>query len=364
MASDEIQRHVDALRELSRPGEALSADAPTSSMRNPQWWIDEEPRPSRAALHDRLILEARAAAPDVRQERRALVLAGPPGAGKGGVRANVLGERDRTYLNIDADYFKERLLAAAEADGSLDSWLKPEAVRALEAQGEKFFPLELASLVHEESSMLSKQLRDEAIAAGDNIVVDTVMGGEASTLDLGGRLAAAGYEVHVVDVEVPFQLSQQRIRSRWLEAYEAALSSEVGELGGRWVPSEFARDVFDGPEGRSKPEANARTLTELCPAVTEYRVYRTGMDQAHLPRAVPVLEVHMRRDQPGAVLDAVAPAAGPGPAPAARQRPTAREASFPGPVRGPGPQPGTAARPGRPGPSTGPGAGRGGGVER
>ena len=35
-----------------------------------------------------------------------------------------------------------------------------------EAAGERFFPLELASLVHEESSLLAKRLQREAIAEG------------------------------------------------------------------------------------------------------------------------------------------------------------------------------------------------------
>jgi len=52
-------------------------------------------------------------------------------------------------------------------------------------------------------------------------------------------------------------------------------------LGGRWVPSEYARDVFDGPGGRSKPEAAARSLAEQCPAVGRYRVFRTTAEEAH-----------------------------------------------------------------------------------
>ncbi|MGP5254387.1 zeta toxin family protein, partial [Brachybacterium alimentarium] len=193
MPSDEIQRHVDIVRALAKPGAALGPDAPTSSMANPRWWIDGEPTPSRERLHRALLKEIRDAAPDVRQERRALVLAGPPGAGKGGVKPDVLGDGLETYRNIDADEFKAALLEAADHDGSLEEWLKPDAVRTLEDQGEQFFPLELASLVHEESSYLAKALRARAIAAGDNIIVDTVLAGEGSALALGDQLAQAGY---------------------------------------------------------------------------------------------------------------------------------------------------------------------------
>lgn len=356
MPSDEIQRHVDVVRALATPGEALGPDAPTSSMANPRWWVDGEPTPSRERLHRSLREEIRDAAPDVRQERRALVLAGPPGAGKGGVKADVLGDALETYRNIDADDFKAALLDAADRDGSLEQWLKPDAVRDLAVRGEKFFPLELASLVHEESSYLAKGLRARAIAAGDNIIVDTVLAGEDSALTLGDQLAQAGYMVQVVDVEVPFALSEQRIRSRWEKEYVAALEGK-DSLGGRWVPSEYARDVFDGPDGRSKPENTARLLAERCPAVADYRVYRTGMDQAHLVQAVPVLELHRQRSRPGAALQAVQTQHEREGSPAAGQ-PSARDVSFPGRSTSAGQQQ-PASRP-----QSGRQPGRDGGVER
>lgn len=358
MASEEIQRHVDAVRALAKPGAALGPDAPTSSIANPRWWVDGEPTPSRRRLHRAIQEEIRDAAPDVLQERRALVLAGPPGAGKGGVKADVLGDAAATYRNIDADEFKAALLDAAARDGSLEQWLKPDAVRDLEAEGEKFFPLELASLVHEESSYLSKQLRARAIATGDNIIVDTVLAGEGSATALGDQLAQAGYMVQIVDVEVPFELSEQRIRSRWEKEYVAALEGGEG-LGGRWVPSEYARDVFDGPAGHSKPEHTARLLAERCPAVADYRVYRTGMDQAHLERAQPSLEVHMQRSRPGAALQAAQSTQAPTVnGPAGRRSGNARDISFPGRSTTAGPQqPGSR-------PQRGPSSGRDGGVER
>ncbi|MEV8249441.1 zeta toxin family protein [Microbacterium sp. NPDC076768] len=270
---------MDTVRELSKPGQALSKDAATATTNNPSWWVGGEPTLTRDLLHERLIDEARAAAPDVEQQCRAIVLAGPPGAGKSTVLADVLGEHRGKYLVIDADEFKRSLLREAEADGSYDQWLMPDAIREREAQGERFYPLELASLVHEESSYLAKSLRADAIAAGDNLVIDTVLSNESDALALGHRLHEAGYDVRVIDVEVPYELSEERIRGRWEHAYKTAL--EGGDsLGGRWVPSEYARDVFDGPGGRSKPEAAARALAEQCSAVGRYRVFRTTAEEA------------------------------------------------------------------------------------
>jgi chloramphenicol 3-O-phosphotransferase len=282
--SDAVARHMETVRELSKPGQALAPNAATATTNNPVWWIDGEATPSRRRLHTRLLSEAREEAPDVEQQHRAIVLAGPPGAGKSTVLKDVLGEHRGKYLVIDADEFKRSLLREAQADGSYSKWLMPDAIREREAQGERFFPLELASLVHEESSYLAKKLRADAIDAGDNIVIDTVLSNETDALALGERLRDAGYDVRVIDVEVPYELSEERIRSRWEHSYATALDGG-DSLGGRWVPSEYAREVFHGPGGLSKPEAAARSLAEQCPAVGRYRVFRTTLEEARAAEA-------------------------------------------------------------------------------
>lgn len=74
----------------------------------------------------------------------------------------------------------------------------------------------------------------------------------------------------MIDVEVPFELSAARIRIRWERAYASAL--EGGDsLGGRWVPSEYARSVYERSYGRSKSEVAARRLAEQCPAVSRFK---------------------------------------------------------------------------------------------
>ncbi|CAN7552618.1 zeta toxin family protein [Microbacterium foliorum] len=328
---------MDTVRELSKPGQALAPNAATATTNNPAWWVGGEPTLARDLLHERLIAEARAAAPDVEQQHRAIVLAGPPGAGKSTVLGGVLGEHRGKYLVIDADEFKRSLLREAQADGSYDAWLMPDAIRERETQGERFYPLELASLVHEESSYLAKSLRADAIAAGDNIVIDTVLSNEPDALALGQRLTAAGYDVRVIDVEVPYELSEERIRGRWEHAYATALDGG-DSLGGRWVPSEYARDVFDGPGGQSKPEAAARALAEQCPAVSRYRVFRTTAEEARAADAEgrpaqATVEVDKSRSSRSAALVDTALARTQQRAAAARPIATDRGSSTPGPER-------------------------------
>jgi len=298
---------MQLVRELSKPGQPLAKGAPTATKNNPAWWVDGAPTPTRDRLHERLIEEVRNGAPGVRQQRRAIVLAGPPGAGKSEVRKKILGAKDREYLSIDADEFKELLLREAQADGSYEQWIVPPRIRELEAAGERFYPLELAALVHEESSYLAKTLRRDAIGEGDNIVIDTVLSDATDAVALGMQLSEAGYDISVIDVEVPYEVSEQRIRQRWEKKYAEALRGEGDDLGGRWVPSEYAREVFDGEGGQSKPATAARALAEQCPAVRRYQVYWTTAEEAANAQAQgrlaqPRLEVDKTRSEPGAAL--------------------------------------------------------------
>lgn len=285
MDQDAISRHVALVRELAKPGQALTTNAPTATMNNPQWWVGRIPTPARAQLHQRLLSEARAEVPDVERSRRAYVLAGPPGAGKSTVLKQLLDEDERKkYLTIDADDFKKALLAEAVADGSYQATIKPQQIRDLEAQGEKFFPLELASLVHEESSYLALALRNDAIARGENIIIDTVLKDPAGALRMGEQLKQAGYTVQVIDVEVPYEVSEERIRGRWERAYTDALEGRNTE-GGRWVPSEYARAVFDTDTGLSRSEVAARALADECPVVARYRMHFTTAEEAQAAAA-------------------------------------------------------------------------------
>lgn len=307
MANDEeIERHRRSVIDLSKPGAALSKDAPRATVRNPEWFTELgpeqwEPKAARRQLHNRLIAQQQEASPNVGNDREAIVLAGPPGAGKSTVLKSILGERRDSYLVIDADEFKHALLRQAQQDGTYESKIMPPEIRDREAAGEKFFPLELASLVHEESSMLAGRLRAESIREGTNIVVDTVLSSEQSAQELGRQLNAAGYSVQIIDVEVPIEISEGRIAKRWQQSYEAAIEGRE-ELGGRWVPSEYARAVFDGSDGKSKPEAAAHNLAKMCPAVERYRVYRTTQEGTETTPAVGAWETDQSRQKRGGPL--------------------------------------------------------------
>lgn len=274
-SEDVLDAHRETVRAFARPDGPLGQNSPNASIQNPDWFVGgnvQYARPERLDLHERLLQEHRDEHPGVRQDRRAIVLAGPPGAGKSTHLTQRLGLEKSRWLRIDADDFKVKLLEAAQADGSFEGFLKPQAVAEREAAGEKFYPLELASLVHEESSHLAKLARERALLDGTNVVVDSVLSNPQKAEILGWQLEAAGYTVEVLDVEVPFEVSEAGIRSRWRQEYSIAMSGDES-LGGRWVPSQYARDVFDPATGRARSQESAERLATTCDSVLTYRRY-------------------------------------------------------------------------------------------
>src|SRR5690606_11224192 len=174
------------------------------------------------------------------------------------------------------DEIKTQLLDAAAADGSYETFIKPPAVRELEAQGERFFPLDFAALVHEESSVLAKVVREDAIRAGANVVIDSVLSKPDAAVELGHQLERAGYRVDVVDVEVPYDVSAARIAQRWRDDYTLALRGDPEHRhGGRWVPEDYARSVYPEEIRRAISQEAAERLAGECGNVTSFRRYWT-----------------------------------------------------------------------------------------
>jgi len=144
--------HAASLQAFSRPGGPLSADSPHATINNPRWFLRRRGRPTalpiRRALHRQLLASWRANA-EVASDKRAIVLAGPPGAGKSTVLRTLLnatGTPADQWRVINSDDFKDLILRATREDGSYDE-LVPPAVAERQAAGERFWPRELAALV-------------------------------------------------------------------------------------------------------------------------------------------------------------------------------------------------------------------------
>lgn len=308
---DVVGRHHTALRRVAIDADSVAL-GPYSSIAQPENFlmVGGKPQPTRARneLHKELIQQVLDTRPAAAERRHAVVMAGPPGAGKGYVQREALGGL-MDHVVGDPDMFKELLLDHELRSGGLAALTTP-LMREYMAAGERFAPMEFASLVHEESSMLAKQLQRDMLQQGTNFVFDTVLRSEDSAQAIGTALERRGYSFEVVSVQTTQEMSEASIHSRWEEPYRAFLAGE-NQLGGRPVPSEFARSVFPAGGGPSLPEQHAQRLAESAPGCVRYRVYRrtdadTGhkleVDKSRLKFGAPLLSVAEAKAQSAAIF--------------------------------------------------------------
>ncbi|MFI5436402.1 AAA family ATPase [Rhodococcus baikonurensis] len=290
MSSSEPEDRRVLLESLSTADGPLTIDAPHASVNDRRYFrrINGElvPTRERLRLHERILNEWRGSRKEVARDRTAILMAGPPGAGKSTAQHQLVGGALTRWRHLDADEFKLRLLGAAVADGSLQELL-PEELRAAQGEPSRLYPNELCALVHVESNVILERAVAQSLTAGENVIIDGTMAWKPWVSGLVAQLDDTGYTIHVVDVEASREIAVARIVHRWqqgaLAAFTAAATDSAAQMGGRWLPVSAVDRLFadsrlpDGKplQGRSVSEINALEVSEESSAVTRYDLYRT-----------------------------------------------------------------------------------------
>lgn len=267
------------LEQLGAPGGPLADDTASSTIHNSTWFEEGiQPSTQRKAVHREIRNTFRAQRPNVRRERRAIVLAGPPGAGKSSARKKLIadmGSSDEDWRDLNADDFKDQLLLRAARDGSIDRELAPPGTEALT-------PRERASLVHEESSLLMKQERDRAILRGENIILDGTLANEPKAFAMLEVLHKRGYAVDIIVVDGPKPVTKARAEYRWRSEHIESLKPDATateQLGGRAVPPGFIDKLYENDE-QSICSGIAKRVAEANSNVVSFQRYAVDKPEA------------------------------------------------------------------------------------
>lgn len=249
----------------------LNPKGPNATINNPEWYKRTsnnklKPTGKRKSLRESIQEKIFNGRKSSQGTPVGILLAGPPGAGKSTLLKKLFEDENlanpnitgglklEDFVVIDADNIKTMLLEQASKDGSLDSFIKPASFKALEDFGVSFSPLEFASLVHEESSIIAKDIQKEAIAGGYNVIFDQVCSDEEKTEDLVGQLSVKGYYVSVVEIHADRNFSEQSAFDRTLHALQDGRSA-------RYVPTEVVKDMYD-ERGFSKVRSSIQNLLD------------------------------------------------------------------------------------------------------
>lgn len=248
----------------------------------------------REKLHQKILdkLMAKAVARGLKThppgQRKAVMSGGLGGAGKSTVLYDPRSGVDpNQYITLNPDDIKEEMLKLG---------MQPPGVEGLQ-------PFEMAPLIHEESSYITKQLADRAQADGYDVMWDIVMSSDNQVKQRMDQLDANGYTTQAVFVSIPAELSAQRALGRHNEGASKLLleGSKNGEnLGGRFVdPRHILKSKSTDPNYRSW---NEKTFDNQKKRFNDWQMWDTSGSLGESFGTDPVL-VDTKKDGKSPMID-------------------------------------------------------------
>ncbi|WP_185711316.1 zeta toxin family protein [Arachnia propionica] len=254
---------------------------------------------------------------------RAIIMAGPPGAGKShGVDAvrNALGPEESKrlgvmedgFITVDADDVKQILLGnpvpgleidpdlLAQARDHWDGLIDEHAPEAL-ADGKPLLRGELATLVHPLSTATAGKVREDLLEDQFDVKIEGTLKGKEKGASLVQQLRKQQYEqVTVVAVDTPRQICLEGAHRRWVEP------RGQGDVTARYTPPEAVNSTFIEGRASSRCIDNARATHQLASA--QSRFTQVDLFIAHRTPTGTVVE-HIDRDgrSRSVTLNATAP---------------------------------------------------------
>lgn len=200
--------------------------------------------------HQKIISEMRSKIDHIPCERKAIIAGGLGGSGKSSALHDSPDINSNEYYRIDPDEFKEEL-----------------AKRGMIPKVPGTTPMEVSTIVHEESSYLSKRLEASLRNEGRNIIIDSTLASAKTSNAKVDNLRNDGYSVDGLFVDVTTETSKQRSNNRYVSGLqEYCLKGEEGNesLGGRYLPP----DIIDQQKS-DLPDVNSRNAENFVNLVGE-----------------------------------------------------------------------------------------------
>lgn len=178
----------------------------------------------RSELHDEIINDILNKYKNVSNDKKFILSAGLPGAGKTTVLSNIKEIDLQNYAIINSDDIKEAMI---------EKNMIPE-IRGLT-------PLECANLIHEESAYISDMLQLKLCEQGKNIIYDMTSKTLKSVNNRISVFKNQGYRIEdatMIFVDIKIETSKNRAYNRYMEGINNYIIGKSTQ-GGRYIPEEI-----------------------------------------------------------------------------------------------------------------------------